>query len=109
MLDMLAEGNYLNEQRFVAQYVRSRAAVKGWGPSKIAMALQRETGANYRDEIRQDEESKNRALEKLRKDLSKKSAELERKQDPKMKEKLLRFCLSRGFALEDALRILEKP
>ena len=107
ILEMLAEGNYLNEARFVAQYVRSRAAAKGWGPAKIAMALQRETGANHRDEIKQDEESKTRALEKLKKDLSKKRSELEHKQDPKIREKLMRFCLSRGFTLEDALRILE--
>ena len=107
MLEMLAEGNYLNEARFVSQYVRSRAAAKGWGPAKIAMALQRETGANHRDEIKQDEESKKRALEKLKKDLSKKRSELERKQDPNIREKLMRFCLSRGFTLEDALRILE--
>ena len=107
ILEMLAEGNYLNEARFVSQYVRSRAAAKGWGPAKIAMALQRETGANHRDEIKQDEESKTRALEKLKKDLSKKRSELERKQDPKIREKLMRFCLSRGFTLEDALRIWE--
>jgi len=109
MLEMLAEGNYLNEARFVSQYVRSRASAKGWGPAKIAMALQRETGANHREEIRQDVESKTRALEKLKKDLSKKRGELERKQDPQVRDKLLRFCLSRGFALEDALRILDIP
>ena len=108
LLDMLAEGNYLNEARFVSQYVRSRASAKGWGPAKIALALKRETGGNYRDEVRQDEESNIRALEKLRKDLSKKREELERKKDPKLREKLIRFCLSRGFALEDALGIVEK-
>jgi SOS response regulatory protein OraA/RecX len=73
------------------------------------MALQRETGANHREEIRQDVESITRALEKLKKDLSKKRGELERKQDPHVRDKLLRFCLSRGFALEDALRILDIP
>jgi regulatory protein len=109
MLEMLAEGNYLNEARFVSQYVRSRASAKGWGPAKIAMALHRETGANHREEIRQDEDSKARALEKLKKDLLKKRGELDRKQDPQVREKLLRFCLSRGFGMEDSLRILDNP
>lgn len=109
LLIMLVEENYFNEKRFVEQFVRSRSSAKGWGPTKIAMALQRETGENHREEIRQDDESKMKALEKLKKDLSKKRGELERKQDPQLREKLLRFCLSRGFSMEDALKITEYP
>lgn len=107
LLIMLAEENYFSENRFVEQFVRSRSSAKGWGPAKIAMALQRETGENHRDEIRQDDESRMRALEKLKKDLSKKRGELERKQDPQLREKLMRFCLSRGFSMEDALKMTE--
>ena len=107
LLIMLAEENYFSENRFVEQFVRSRSSAKGWGPAKIAMALQRETGENHRDEIRQDDESRMKALEKLKKDLSKKRGELERKQDPQLREKLLRFCMSRGFAMDDALKVLD--
>lgn len=100
MLQMLTEGNYLNEQRFVAQYVRSRSASKGWGPAKIVQALQRETGENYREEIRLDADSGSLALQKLDKDLFKKRQELEKKKDPFLREKLLQFCLRRGFSPE---------
>lgn len=106
MLKMLAEGNYLNERRFVEQYIRSRSAAKGWGPARLSQALLRETGATHREEISGNSESLKKALQKLEKDLLKKKQELLRRQDPMLREKLLRFCLSRGFDFETALKVV---
>jgi regulatory protein len=109
MLEYLSAENYLNEKRFVAQYVRSRSASKGWGPAKIAQALHRETGGTYRESIQEDAESAERALKKLEKDLKKKQEELQKKGDPRIREKLIRFCLSRGFDTETALKLVSRP
>ena len=105
MMLMLSEEGYLNEKRFVEQFVRTRSAAKGWGPAKIAAGLFRETGSRRDEDLTADSVSEKKALEKLEKDLRKKSAELLRKQDSRIREKLIRFCLSRGFDFETASEI----
>lgn len=100
----LENEGFLNEVRFVKQFVRSRAVVKGWGPRKIAMALQREAG-NGRDFILEGEEL-GKAIQKLSRDASKKAEGLKAKADPKIREKLLAFCLSRGFEFDTCKKIV---
>jgi SOS response regulatory protein OraA/RecX len=48
------------------------------------------------------------ALQKLEKDLRKKYESLKGKQDPDLKGKLIRFCLSRGFEMEDGMRLVRR-
>lgn len=101
----LENEGFLNEGRFVKQFVRSRAVAKGWGPRKIAMALQREAG-NGRDFILEGEEL-GKAIQKLSRDASKKAESLKAKSDSKIHEKLLAFCLSRGFEFETCNKIVQ--
>lgn len=106
ILEKLTGDRYLSENRFVEQYVRSRAVAKGWGPNKIAQALLRETGEHQRDKILLDADSSEKALLKLEKDLLRKSEELLRKQDLRIREKLCLFSLRRGFDAETSNKLV---
>ncbi len=106
LVEKLTEENFLNEERFVKQFVRSRAAAKGWGPRKITVAIQRETGSGYSDEIQSDDASMKKALQKLERDLLKKHETLKSKGEPRLKEKLLAFCLSRGFDFDTSMKLI---
>jgi SOS response regulatory protein OraA/RecX len=70
------------------------------------MALQREAG-NGRDFILEGEEL-GKAIQKLSRDASKKAETLKAKADPKIREKLLAFCLSRGFEFDTCKNLVEK-
>lgn len=106
LLSKLEEENFLNEDRFVKQFTRSRASVKGWGPRKIAMALYRETGKSNLSPEAEDQASA-LAMKKLEKDAAKKLALLQAKGDPRCREKLLAFCLSRGFDHSCCYRVVD--
>jgi regulatory protein len=106
ILNRLTEEGYLNEKRFVAQFVRSRSSVKGWGPAKISAALFRETGQAHAEILKSDPDSEQKALDKLIRDVRKKNDELVKKNDGQLRVKLMRFCLSRGFTHETSLEVL---
>jgi hypothetical protein len=47
-----------------------------------------------------------KALQKLERDLLKKLETLRTKEEPRLKEKLLAFCLSRGFDFDTSLKLI---
>jgi regulatory protein len=107
-LELLSLENFLNEERFVRQFIRSRASAKGWGPRKIKAALLRETGHDGDHPYIEDEATQQAALKKLEVSLRKKMAVLTQKSDARWKEKSLSFCLSRGFDYETSMKLINQ-
>jgi regulatory protein len=108
LIAALKQEDYLNENRFVDQYIRSRASQKGWGPVKISQALKRETGRDYSSAISTDSEASARSMEKLEKEVLKKMEVLKHKKDLLMWEKLRFFCMQRGFDANTSYRLIDK-
>ena len=110
----LIEDNYINEERYAVAFVRDKSTLAGWGRKKIEYALKNKgigqtVIKNALDSI--SSESNIALLEKL---LLKKMKELKPKLESKedgtkrLREKLLRFAISRGFSYEDILKVINK-
>ena len=102
--------NYLSEERFAKTYAGGKFRVKNWGRLKIKQELSRRGLTDYT--IRQgmaeiNDEAYASALDEL---LSKKLTTLQRTEtDPlKLKQKLVRFALSKGYESDLVWRTIEK-
>lgn len=106
LLAALAEEKFLDQQRYAAAYARGKSRIKGWGIRKITSHLKFELGEDFLPDLVNESADLEKANQKLRRDLEKKAAILNQKQDPNKKAKLLRFCLSRGFEMEESIAVV---
>jgi len=108
LLSKLEAENFLNEDRFKKAFVRGKSRVKGWGPLKIQQSLFQETGKKTSLSQILNQEDEQKSIEKLEKDLAKKLVQFQSKNDKDWFNKMVRFCMSRGFTMETALEIINK-
>jgi len=108
ILQVLELENFINQQRFTTQYARGKSRMKGWGMVKITRNLSFELGKDFDADLALESADLEMAKQKLRKDLIKKYQTLSTKADPDWKGKLLRFCISRGFEMEESLEEIKR-
>jgi regulatory protein len=106
LLAALVEEKFLDQQRYATAYARGKSRIKGWGIRKITSHLKFELGDDFQSDLVNESADLEKARQKLRRDLEKKAALLTQKQDPNKKSKLLRFCLSRGFEMEESITVV---
>lgn len=110
----LIEDNYINEERYAFAFVRDKSTLAGWGRKKIEYALKNKGIGQTVIKIALDSISSESDIALLEKLLLKKMNELKPKLESKddgtkkLREKLLRFALSRGFSYEDILKVINK-
>ena len=94
--------NYLSEERFAKTYAGGKFRVKNWGRMKIRQELNRRGLSTYSIEKGMNEIGDEDYLSGLRELLSKKRNMLEKTEaDPfKLKQKLARFALGKGYESE---------
>lgn len=99
VLSSLRKENYLDDGRYAGAFARDKSSLSGWGMAKIRYAL-RSKGIS--------EEDINRALESIEPERSQERLHqlLENRRrsladDPKCRQKLLRFALARGYAYDE--------
>jgi len=94
--------NYLSEERFAKTYVGGKFRVKNWGRMKIRQELNRRGLSIYSIEKGMDEIRDEDYVSGLRELLSKKRNLLSKTEtDPfKLKQKLARFALGKGYESE---------
>ena len=98
-LHKLKEEKYVDDLRYATAYARDKAAISGWGATKIrymlsAKGVSKEVVSEALNEV--DEKKASSRLEKL---LENKYKSL--KEDPQWKIKLLRFALGRGYSYDE--------
>ena len=98
-LNKLKEEKYVDDLRYATAYARDKAAISGWGATKIrymlsAKGVSKEVVSEALNEV--DETKASSRLEKL---LENKYKSL--KDDPQWKIKLLRFALGRGYSYDE--------
>ena len=98
-LNKLKEERYVDDLRYATAYARDKAAISGWGATKIrymlsAKGVSKEVVSKALNEV--DETKASSRLEKL---LENKYKSL--KDDPQWKIKLLRFALGRGYSYDE--------
>lgn len=93
----LIEQNYLNEERFAKTFAGGKFRVKNWGKRKIKQHLQQRgiTGYNLEQAMKEIEPDDYRQT--LRSLLDKKRSTLRDDNPLVVKQKLVRFALSRGY------------
>ena len=98
-LNKLKEERYVDDLRYATAYARDKAAISGWGATKIrymlsAKGVSKEVVSEALNEV--DETKASSRLEKL---LENKYKSL--KDDPQWKIKLLRFAFGRGYSYDE--------
>ena len=98
-LKQLVHERYVDDCRYAAAFARDKAALAGWGRTKIKYMLSAKGVA--RDVIAEalDQVDESKAAGRLERLLENKYKTL--KDDPQWKLKLLRFALGRGYSYDE--------
>jgi len=119
ILNTLISEKFLSDQRYAAAFARDKSGLQGWGSTKIKLALQRKhisddiiTEALKSIDIQASQrkfqsvvKTKHNAL--IREDLRKNNnIPADRARLMKIREKLIRFAISRGYSMDEILNII---
>ncbi len=99
ILQRLQADGYINEARYCRAFAHDKVNYQGWGKLKIKAALQTKhlSALFIKDALESiDEIEYNQALDKI---IASKKRTL--KNDPLTREKLIRFCMQRGFTYNE--------
>tara|TARA_R110001592_G_C13045967_1_gene739713 strand:- start:689 stop:1171 length:483 start_codon:yes stop_codon:yes gene_type:complete len=100
LIDTLVEQDFLNENRYIEDYVRGKFLIKKWGKNKIkAGLLQKKIRGSEVDKnlMAIDENEYKKTIHYL---IEKKKALLNQKDDIELRDKLYRYLLSKGYESE---------
>jgi len=96
-LTWLAENNYLNESRFVEIFVRSKFNQKNWGRNKIMFELKKRGIPESILVHAWEDLDETEYIEKLKKIIHKKKAEIKTGTTQQKYQKCYAFALSKGY------------
>ena len=102
----LLEERFIDENRYAHAFVRDKSRYNRWGSTKIRFELKRR-GISERDiedalcEIDEEE-----SLSTLRNLLESKRRTVKGRSEYEIKAKLVRFAVSRGFSIQDAMCVV---
>lgn len=108
IIDHLVKGGFINEERFTELFVRSKKNQKGWGPQKIRVELARRKISKALIDAYCSLQPSDDDQTRLKDLLLKKLRQLNRETPDKLYVKLVRFGLSKGFALSDVTQLVRK-
>ena len=99
----LVEEGFLSDERFLTSYVRTHAEHKSWGPGKIIHGLRAKGFSSAAANAAVAAHSPSSFQASLKALVERRRVEL-----PAKRERVIRFLVSRGFAVNDILRVLEE-
>lgn len=99
----LVEEGFLSDERFLTSYVRTHAEHKSWGPRKIVHGLRAKGFSSAAANAAVAAHSQSSFQASLKALVERRRAEL-----PAKRERVIRFLVSRGFAVNDILRVIEE-
>ncbi len=102
----LKADKYLSDSRYAEAFARDKAALDGWGPLKIKMALQAKGVSRADISAALETVDRKAADAKLDKVVAAKYRLLA--EDPQCRLKLLRFALGRGYEYEEAAAAVDR-
>ena len=109
IISFLIENKFINETRYATAFAKDKAKFNGWGIKKIAFALKQKNIPTSIINAAIETIDASVFSDKLNDVLKKKYATIAKHTDKtSVKNKLLRFALSRGFAFDDSLKVVEQ-
>ncbi len=105
MAYLVGEG-FIDEERYARAFIEEKTKFNGWGPRKVEQALRMKgiPSSIYAPLIK--ELPSDDRLETLRPIIENKRKTVTGKNDYDIRCKLIRFALSRGFEMDDILKVL---
>ena len=103
ILQGLVEDGFISDERFLTSYVRTHADHKAWGPRKIAHGL-RVKGFSIAESKAAAAAHPQAAYQASLASL----VERRRTELPEKRERVIRFLVARGFAVNDILRAIKE-
>lgn len=110
VIKKLIADRYIDDRRFVEAYVRDKSKFSSWGARKISDTLiMRGLDGDLVREVVREQISEEDIKVKLEAMLRKKYIEVQKKEDNpfKIKDKLYRLAVSRGFSYDDISSIID--
>lgn len=108
LISYLVDNNFVNEERFTEIYVRSKINQKGWGPLKIKMELRKKQVNDSLINKYLLEFQNNDREELLNFWLQKKLKSIKNDNRQNIREKLIRFGISKGFETDKVVEAVNK-
>lgn len=110
----LVEDRFIDEERYCTAFVRDKSSLSGWGGRKIEFALRKKglDGEVIKAALGSlDPEAGSKVLERV---VKRKFEELKKRRvksdedNAKIRERVIRFALTRGFTYEEILKVFNK-
>lgn len=114
VIKKLVEGRFIDEERYCTAFVRDKSSLSGWGGRKIEFALKNkglDSGTIKAALESLDHEAGVKVLERV---IKRKFEELIKRRvnseedKAKIRERVIRFALTRGFSYEEILKVFNK-
>ncbi len=107
IIDYLMKEDFLNEERYIEAYVRGKFLIKKWGRNKIKMGLaQKRLSGSLVEKIMNQEIEEEQYLQTISDLVQRKKELIDEEDDFKLRDKLYRFMLSRGFESDLVVKVL---
>ena len=107
VMEYLLKEKYIDEERYTRCFVEEKIKFNGWGRKKVEQALyMKRIPSRIYNPILDEVDEKNYE-EVLRPLLEAKRKTVTGKSEYEIRGKLIRFALSRGFEMDEILRILD--
>lgn len=104
ILTALQREKYLDDARYAGAFARDKASLAAWGTAKIRYALRAKGISDEDISLALESIEPERSQERLRKLLESRCRNLA--DDPKCRQKLLRFALARGYDYDEINEVL---
>jgi len=114
VIKKLVEDRFIDEERYCTAFVRDKSSLSGWGGRKIEFALRNKglDGEVIKAALESiDPEAGGKVLERV---VKRKFEELKKRRvksdedNVKIRERVIRFALTRGFSYEEILKVINK-
>ena len=99
----LIQHNFLNMERYVRAFVHDKSHLQGWGPEKIRFALRAKGIPDSLIRTALAEMDQSAQKEMLNRLIDAKRRTIKADSENELREKLIRFALSRGFRYEEVI------
>jgi len=104
---ILIEDKFVDDNRFAKSFVREKFRINKWGRIKITYALKQKRIPESTIDLALEEIEEEEYLHILETELIKKKKSIKAKNQFDLKGKLLRFGQSKGFEIENIIRIIQ--
>lgn len=108
ILQKLLRDKFIDDERYAEAFIREKTSLSAWGEYKIRTALRRKGIADSIINEKLGQLSSADNIERLTQRLERKARSVKYETPYQLKTKLLRYALSLGFQMEDALASVER-